>query len=101
MEAADRMSAAVAVEASTVASVDEASAADVVGRVEAVAEGTPEEAVAGEPGVTEWAACPVPAGIKAGVACVLLGEIQVGFAQILRAQAAPFIERISGCLDLC
>src|SRR5207237_7599749 len=90
---------AAAVEASAVAAaVDEASAADVVGRVESIAEGAPEEAVARKPGVAEGAASPVPAGIEAGIRCVLLGETQVGFTQVLRAQAAPFVERVGFCL---
>src|SRR5207237_6248280 len=90
---------AAAVEASAVAAaVDEASAADVVGRVESIAEGAPEEAVARKPGVAEGAASPVPAGIEAGIRCVLLSETQVGLTQVLRAQAAPFVERVCLCL---
>ena len=91
--------AAATVEASAVAAaVDEASAADVVGRVEPIAEGAPKEAVTGKPGVAEGAACPVPARIEAGVGCVLLGEAQVGFTEVLGTEAAPFVEGVGLCL---
>src|SRR5206468_258284 len=81
-----------------VATVDQASAADVVRRVEAIAEWAPEKAIARKPGVAEGAACPIPAGIEARIRCILLGEAQVGFTQVLRAQAAPFVERVGFCL---
>lgn len=88
----------IAVEAG--ATIDEAAAIDVVRRIEAVAEGVPEQAIAGEPGVAEGAASPVPAGSEAAVSGVLGGEIDVGVAEVGRAEAAPFIEVVVLCLVL-
>src|ERR1700733_12202491 len=75
--------AAITVEAATVASVDEPTAMDVIMRVKTVAEGVPKEAVAGKPGVTEWSACPVPARVKARGTCIFFRKIQIGYTEIL------------------
>ena len=89
------------VDAAAVATVDEAAAIEVPGRVEAVAVGVPEEAVTREPGVAVRAASPVPARVETRGAGVLLSESDVGFAEILGAQTAPTIEIILGlCLVL-
>jgi hypothetical protein len=88
--------ATVGVDTTAEASVDEATAVEVVRRVEAVAEGIPEETVTGEPGVAVRTTCPVPAGIEVSCPRVLLCETDVGFAEILGAEAAPLVEVIGG-----
>jgi len=75
-------------------SVDEATTIEVVGRVEAVAEGVPEQTISGEPGVAEGTACPVPARIEIAVSGVLRGEAHIGVTEVCRAKTAPFIEVI-------
>ncbi len=88
--------------ASTVA-VDESAAVDVAGRVKAEAKGIPEEAVAGKPGVAEGIAGPHPSGsvAVATVAGVGLSQIEVGVAEVPRAEVAPGVEIVVGLGLLC
>ena len=78
--------------------VDESSAVDVAGRVETEAKGIPEESCAGEPGVAVGTAGPRPSRTIAiaTVASVGLGEVEVGVAEVLRAQTAPGVEIVVG-----
>src|SRR5271168_5576756 len=84
------------VDATAVAAIDEATAVEVVGGVEAVAERAPEEAVAGQPGIAVRPTGPVPAGVEVRDPGVLFGEVDIGIAEILRAQAAPVVEVVFG-----
>ncbi len=63
------------------------------GRVEAESEWAPIGTAADEC-VIPHIRIPVPPGIKADHACVLPGDLIVGFGQVLRTQAAPFVKAV-------
>src|SRR5271168_5558038 len=82
----------VGVDATAVAAIDEATAVEVVGGVEDVTDRAPEEAVAGQPGIAVRPTGPVPAGVEVRDPSVLFGEVDIGIAEVLRAQADPVVE---------
>jgi hypothetical protein len=65
------------VEAAAVTPVDEASAPDVIRRIEPISKRIPEQSVTRQPRVTDRTASPVPSWIKTGCAGIFLGEVDV------------------------
>src|ERR1700693_5043104 len=87
-------SAIVAVIAATVAVEHGSTVVDVPGRIKAPPKGVPQQPVPRQPGIAPETRVPIPTWSHATVTSVSRSQIHIRLGQILRAQAAPLIERV-------
>src|ERR1700733_8452378 len=67
---------------------------DVPGRIKAPPKGVPKQPITRQPGIAPETRVPIPTWVHATVTGVSRSQIHIRLSQILRAQAAPLIERI-------
>ena len=79
---------------------DRSTVVDIPWRIKAPPKGIPQQPITGQPGIAPETGVPIPTWSDATITGVIRSQIDISLGQILRAQAAPVVERVFGLIAI-